>query len=960
MSTMFLVVFLAAVCASESIPLFDCPAECPRDICDFRSRVSARYPGVTATLRSPLFSLDCTRLYDYNEKGAAELFSFRDGRLTATSIPALTAGVGWVLKRCVAVPLPSLASDEAPIVIPDGEWLAEPGDSAGPFHSTDSNLCLQSLQGSGKNGFEHEHEAAVPLRVFANHCVFSYSMPFATAQDWFNLLDAIALRGWNAPLMFVGAEALQYRVFAEMGLTRKELDAFFAGPAFSAWQRMGNLRAYGGPLPARWLLSQLSLGKAVLRRARALGMTPILPGFSGFVPDALRRILPDANIVPSSQWWETTNETICCNRMLAPTEPAFAQVGRRYYETLVAEYGTDHLYSADTFNEMNPTNTSLSFLRESSAAVIAPMVAVDPDAVWVMQGWLFYAGGRFWTDERTRAYLGGVDDERFIVLDLMSEVRPLWHRYPSYYGKRFVYSLLHNFGGVRGVYGDLEAINEGFHVALRETPSALTGTLSGLGLSMEAIDQNPIVYELQMEALWLTEPVKLDKWVDSYVAARYGRLGRMASASVRRAWHLLLASAYASPVLAKPLLGVEPRVNLQSRHVGWFWLHQPSHTQVIDTTAIQDAAQHLLTAALAVEASGTPLSDRQRYDLIDVATQAVNNAWWDVERLYEWRLFQWLSHGSTAQAARDEVADELLAIGRFALRVGRRLDDLLATHREFLLGRWMAKAQAAPGWTAAEAGPDLDDVLRNGSTWITPLEGESLDAAAPAEGTVRSFAHSALNLVTLWGPDGEISDYSSRMWAGLVADYHVPRWKRLFRAVDKAVRSDTLSSSWHSALLRQSLRENQAFGNDPASLAVDRWPSTVDPAASTTAAAKRLLDLVLSPKHAWTLRKGWVCAPPLHVATLSLAESPADSDHLSTALQTWSTHSGLLSTLCGILPSCTGWQSTGVLLTMGEDGESKGKEGASRGWADDLATCVSRNHTSPGDDTYWRVRGIVQ
>ena len=46
---------------------------------------------------------------------------------------------------------------------------------------------------------------------------------------------------------------------------------------------MGNLKAFAGPLPVSYLRHAERLTTQVLTRARALGMTPILPGFSGHV-----------------------------------------------------------------------------------------------------------------------------------------------------------------------------------------------------------------------------------------------------------------------------------------------------------------------------------------------------------------------------------------------------------------------------------------------------------------------------------------------------------------------------------------------------------------------------------------------------------------------------------------------------------------------------------------------------
>ena len=46
------------------------------------------------------------------------------------------------------------------------------------------------------------------------------------------------------------------------------------------------------------------------------------------------------------------------------------------------------------------------------------------------------------------------------------------------------------------------------------------------------------------------------------------------------------------------------------------------------------------------------------------------------------------------------------------------------------------------------------------------------------------YAFNARNLVTRWGPNGQIADYSARLWSGLIRSYYRPRWKI---AMDAAV-----------------------------------------------------------------------------------------------------------------------------------------------------------------------------
>ncbi|MUT98610.1 MAG: hypothetical protein EP145_05425 [Bacteroides uniformis] len=60
-----------------------------------------------------------------------------------------------------------------------------------------------------------------------------------------------------------------------------------------------------------------------------------------------------------------------------------------FMEEQIETFGTDHLYGADTFNEMFPPSNDSIYLNNISRAVYQSMADVDTAAVWVMQGWLF-------------------------------------------------------------------------------------------------------------------------------------------------------------------------------------------------------------------------------------------------------------------------------------------------------------------------------------------------------------------------------------------------------------------------------------------------------------------------------------------------------------------------------------------------------------------------------------------
>ena len=45
-----------------------------------------------------------------------------------------------------------------------------------------------------------------------------------------------------------------------------------------------------------------------------------------------------------------------------------------------------------------------------------------------------------------------------LVLDLAAEVAPQFSRFESFYGQPFVFCMLHNYGGVQGLYGMVDAL----------------------------------------------------------------------------------------------------------------------------------------------------------------------------------------------------------------------------------------------------------------------------------------------------------------------------------------------------------------------------------------------------------------------------------------------------------------------------------------------------------------------
>jgi alpha-N-acetylglucosaminidase len=114
-----------------------------------------------------------------------------------------------------------------------------------------------------------------------NVCTHSYSFVWWDWLRWQQEIDLMALFGVNLPLAFVGQEAVVRKTFLAppYNITDQELNAFFSGPAWLAWQRSQGMRGWGGPLPLSFIKGQQAMQKQV--HSIALPPHPSLPSLLG-------------------------------------------------------------------------------------------------------------------------------------------------------------------------------------------------------------------------------------------------------------------------------------------------------------------------------------------------------------------------------------------------------------------------------------------------------------------------------------------------------------------------------------------------------------------------------------------------------------------------------------------------------------------------------------------------------
>jgi alpha-N-acetylglucosaminidase len=384
-------------------------------------------------------------------------------------------------------------------------------------------------------------------RYFFNYCTFSYSMAWWDWDQWQRMIDWMALKGINLPLAATGQEGTWRLVLRDLGFSERMIADFLVGPAYLPWGWMGNIDGLGGPLPGTWIDGHVELERQILARERELGMTPVLQGFTGHVPASIREVFPDAKIHQTGDWSAGFSGTW----FLDPLDPLFQRFGSRFIERQTELFGTDHLYAADSFNEIDPPSDDPEFLAGMGRAVYQSMQSTDPAAIWVLQGWFLYYQAKFWKEPQARALIGAVPDDRMIVLDLWGDRHPVWQDRAAFYGKPWIWNVLYNFGGKVNLNGDLPQIASNLGAALA---SPARGRLSGLGMMMEGLGYNPIVPDFVMDLAWRDQVPELAQWSRTWVDRRYGG----ANAHAQSAWTLLMQTAYRSAPQTGTFLAERP------------------------------------------------------------------------------------------------------------------------------------------------------------------------------------------------------------------------------------------------------------------------------------------------------------------------------------------------------------------------------------------------------------------
>ena len=728
--------------------------ERPDPLAGLRALVGRRAPGLQDRLDLRLTPPGPTSEHADVEVSGGRL------RITASTVAAAGVGLARALEHCAGadLSLDGPAEVEVPSPLPD---LAP-----------------------------RRFSTPLGMRYHLNPVAYGYTMAHWDWRRWEHHIDWMALHGITAPLLLVGHDAVMVAMLEELGMDRADAARYIGGPAFLPWTTMGITHDLGAALTDEVLDRRAALGARIAARQRELGMQVVLPGFGGQLPAEL---VGTARTI-DWQGWETA--------LAEPGGELFAAAAAALHRHQRELLGTDHLYAVDPYIESLPPTTSEAELAEHAEAIFAGMAAADPEAVWILQGWPFHYRRAFWTPERVRSLLSRVPSERLILLDLWGEHVPMWQDTDFLYGRRWLWCLTHSFGGRFGLFGDLAGLAEDLAGHREGAVAGTRGRLEGIGITSEALDENALVFELALRAVWEPMP-PVAQWTEQHLARRWG----LGPDRVRPAAELLRGTLYGpgrtrstpSPLIARPWSADLP---FAAQRLAGEALPVADGPPSANLDAENDAE---MLAALA------PLAEAVRV-LLPLCAPGDGGAGRGTEALAH-DLSQLALHvgaqsaraplRAMAAAARAGEAGTVRAELATLEELMEAADALAATRPELLVGRWIADARA--------------------------LAGDDMDLARELERDARS-------LISVWGTqDSGLHDYSARHWSGPLAQLHLPRWQAWGRWL-AAVASGEADPSDTAPLRAEIQRIEEDWRGSTA-------PCPIAPRGALAPAAARLLDL---------------------------------------------------------------------------------------------------------------------
>ena len=307
-----------------------------------------------------------------------------------------------------------------------------------------------------------------------------------------------------------------------LGYSDQEVCDWLVGPGYLGWMYMANVENISGPIPHDWFAKSTELARHNQRYMRAMGMTPVLQGYSGMVPTTINTKDSSVEIIDQG-WWNGIQRPA----MLKTNTATYDDYAARFYQAQKEVYGDwAHHYATDPFHEGGNTG---GIGRDTVGwEVLDAMKKYDPNCTWVTQSWSFESDLLSWISAEEK-------QNNILLLDLDGTRNAKYDDTSEFSGSSWTYCMLENYGRRVGLCGNLKKI--------AQIPSRVkqgTSHMVGMGIAPEGTDNDPVKYDLWGEMMWESKDIDVNEWLKDYIKRR----DEAVTENAIDAWKILLNTAY--------------------------------------------------------------------------------------------------------------------------------------------------------------------------------------------------------------------------------------------------------------------------------------------------------------------------------------------------------------------------------------------------------------------------------
>ena len=289
-------------------------------------------------------------------------------------------------------------------------------------------------------------------------------------------------------------------------------------------------------------------------------------------------------------------------------------------------------------------------------ALMKTMLDMNPEAVWVLQGW---------TINPQRDMLCRLPAEHVLITDLVSDIVSSWEEGDDFLHYPYIMCQVNNYGGQRNWRGHFRRSLDRPYRAAEEKR---TPGMCGIGLMMEGIEDGEIFYDLMGDMAFGDRP-DIERWVEEYAWRRYGSRRDCLVRALRILTEKILCCTDLEGTRESVFLA---RPSLEAKRVS---------TWTSDRCAYNN--KDLLVACEFMWGAVSECMENPcyRFDLIDLLRQAHANLGWEV-------------YQAIVEDYRENRLESLRRKTDIFLKMLGLQDELMSLKERTTLDRWIRSARA--------------------------------------------------------------------------------------------------------------------------------------------------------------------------------------------------------------------------------------------------------------------------